>query len=114
MIYIIFVFFFFFLEDKKKDRRKGRREKDDGYEAITSDMVVEMLQESIRVIWKFIRADKDCHHNTNGSLKRPKKLQVELQDPADEQLLTHIQTDLQKVCFFFVFFLFVFSSSSSF
>lgn len=83
-------------EDKKKDRRKGRREKDDGYEAITSDMVVEMLQESIRVIWKFIRADKDCHHNTNGSLKRPKKLQVELQDPADEQLLTHIQTDLQK------------------
>ncbi|XP_038905369.1 uncharacterized protein LOC120091420 [Benincasa hispida] len=84
-------------EDKKGDRRKARRGKlEDGYEAITSDMVVEMLQESIRVIWQFIRADKDCHHHSNGSLKRPKKLQVELQDPADEQLLTHIQTDLQK------------------
>ncbi|KAA0053756.1 uncharacterized protein E6C27_scaffold135G001360 [Cucumis melo var. makuwa] len=84
-------------EDKRRDRRKGRRGKlEDGYEAIRSDMLVEMLQESIRVIWQFIRADKDCHHSTNGSLKRPKKLQVELQDPADEQLLTHIQIDLQK------------------
>ncbi|KGN59576.1 uncharacterized protein LOC101211770 isoform X1 [Cucumis sativus] len=84
-------------EDKRRDRRKGRRGKlEDGYEAITSDMLVEMLQESIRVIWQFIRADKDCHHSTNGSLKRPKKLQVELQEPADEQLLTHIQIDLQK------------------
>lgn len=91
-----------YTEDKRRDRRKGRRGKlEDGYEAIRSDMLVEMLQESIRVIWQFIRADKDCHHSTNGSLKRPKKLQVELQDPADEQLLTHIQIDLQKVCFLF-------------
>ncbi|XP_022983858.1 uncharacterized protein LOC111482346 [Cucurbita maxima] len=79
-------------EDKTRDRRKARRGKEDGYEAITSDMLVEILQESIRVIWQFIRADKD-HSNTT---KHSKKFQAELQNPADKQLLTEIQTDLQK------------------
>lgn len=81
---------------------RDRRKRDYGYEAITNDVLVEILQESIRVIWQFIRADKD--HNTTGGtgLKRPKKFQVELQDPADYQLLTEIQTELQKVSFSFI------------
>ncbi|XP_023528457.1 uncharacterized protein LOC111791379 isoform X2 [Cucurbita pepo subsp. pepo] len=78
--------------DKTRDKRKARKGKEDGYEAITSDILVEILQESIRVIWQFIRADKD-HSNTT---KRSKKFQVKLQNPADKQLLTEIQTDLQK------------------
>lgn len=82
-----------------RDRRKARRWRDHENEAIKNDMLVEILQESIRVIWQFIRADKD--HNTTATLKRLKKFQVELQDPADKQLLTEIQADLQKVIFGF-------------
>ncbi|XP_022132273.1 uncharacterized protein LOC111005168 [Momordica charantia] len=78
-------------EDKMRDRRKARRVIDHENEAITSDMLVEILQESIRIIWQFIRSDKD-----QATLKRSKKFQVELQDPVDEQLLMEIQADLHK------------------
>ncbi|XP_022970612.1 uncharacterized protein LOC111469544 isoform X1 [Cucurbita maxima] len=81
-------------EDKTRDRRKARQWRDHENEAITNDMLVEILQESIRVISQFIRADKV--HNPTATLKRPKKFQVELQDPTDMQLLTEIQVDLQK------------------
>jgi len=89
----------FLVEDKTRDRRKARQWRDHENEAITNDMLVEILQESIRVISQFIRADKV--HNLTATLKRPKKFQVELQDPADMQLLTDIQVDLQKVRFCF-------------
>jgi hypothetical protein len=77
------------------DKRKGRRGRDDG--AITVDMLIEILEESIRMIWQFIRADKDvstmiptCRRDTR----------VELQDPADSVLLLEVRADLQKVTFF--------------
>jgi len=77
------------------DKRKGRRGRDDG--AITVDMLIEILEESIRMIWQFIRADKDvstmiptCRRDTR----------VELQDPADSVLLLEVRADLQKVSFF--------------
>ena len=89
----------FLVEDKTRDRRKARQLRDHENEAITNDMLVEILQESIRVISQFIRADKV--HNPTATLKRPKKFQVELQDPTDMQLLTEIQVDLQKVRFCF-------------
>lgn len=80
-------------EDKGKDRKKFRKREVDNY-AITSDMLVEILEESIRTIWRFIRADKDASNLTNKSLKEH---QVELQDPVDSQILVEIRMDLQKV-----------------
>ncbi|KAG5008089.1 hypothetical protein JHK85_026631 [Glycine max] len=79
-------------EDNAKDKRKLRKreaEKD----AITSDMLVEILEESIRTIWHFIRADKDA---SSLALKGLRENQVELQDPSDSQLLVEIRMDLQK------------------
>lgn len=75
-------------EDKRKDRR---RRDDDG--AITTDMLVEILEESIRIIWQFVRGDKDAN---NTILMRQKEPQVELQNPADSVLLMEVRTDLQK------------------
>ncbi|KAF5457142.1 hypothetical protein F2P56_021271 [Juglans regia] len=68
------------------DRKKERRGRDDG--AITIDIVIEILEESMRIIWKFIRADKDASSRRDT--------QVELQDPADSVLLKEVRTDLQK------------------
>ncbi|KAE9621291.1 hypothetical protein Lal_00023637 [Lupinus albus] len=79
-------------EDKsndKKECRKGEEDKD----AITSDILVEILEESIRTIWLFIKADKDTHRLSPKGLS---ETQVKLQDPADFELLVEIQKDLQK------------------
>ncbi|KAK7340530.1 hypothetical protein VNO77_21236 [Canavalia gladiata] len=79
-------------EDNAKDKRKFRKREADK-DAITSDMLVEILEESIRTIWRFIRADKDA---SSLALKGIRETQVKLQDPADSELLVEIRTDLQK------------------
>ncbi|KAL2570667.1 hypothetical protein GLYMA_18G259000v4 [Glycine max] len=79
-------------EDNAKDKRKFRKREADK-DAITSDMLVEILEESIRTIWRFIRADKDA---SSLALKGQRENQVELQDPSDSQILVEIRTDLQK------------------
>lgn len=83
----------FVAEDKGKDKKKYRKREVDN-DAITSDMLVEILEESIRTIWRFIRGDEDA---SNLTIKCLKEQHVELQDPADSQLLVEILTDLQKV-----------------
>jgi hypothetical protein len=80
-------------EDKGKDIKKYRKREIDN-DAITSDMLVEILEESIRTIWRFIRGDKDA---SNLKIKCLKEHHVQLQDPADTQLLLEIRMDLQKV-----------------
>ena len=54
-------------------------------------MLIEAIERSMRAFWDFLRADKDVN-----SLRRNR---VDLQNPADVELLMDIQTDLQKVCF---------------
>ncbi|CAJ2668972.1 unnamed protein product [Trifolium pratense] len=80
------------IKDKGKDKKKYRKREIDN-DAITSDMLVEILEESIRIIWRFIRGDKDA---SNLKIKCHKEHHVELQDTADSQLLVEIRMDLQK------------------
>ena len=80
-------------EDKANDKKKfGEREEDK--DAITIDMLVEILEESIRTIWHFIRADKDASSLIH---KGPREPQVELADPSDSELVLEIRAELQKV-----------------
>lgn len=72
-----------------KTRRKA---KDD--EAITSDTLVEIMEESIRIFWRFVRADKDAN---SVILKSRRGTQIEPLDPAELELLTEVRTSLQKV-----------------
>lgn len=76
--------------DRSKERKGG-----DG--AITIDVLLEALEESMRIIWQFIQADKDVSTTT---LTCPRDIQVELQDPADSVHLMELRTDLQKVSFY--------------
>ena len=78
-----------------KDKRKARRKRRDD-DAITSDMLVEIMEESIRIFWRFVRADKDANiviHKTR------KGTQVEPLEPDGLELLAEVQTNLQKVSF---------------
>ncbi|KAM1715923.1 hypothetical protein ACFX11_023938 [Malus domestica] len=75
------------LKERKKARRKG---KDDG--AITSNILVEILEESIRTIWRFIRADKHANCTLACRKRRPEE---ELEE-SDLKLYTEIQTDLHN------------------
>lgn len=82
-------------EDNSKEKRRARKRGGGDTGAITGDMLLEILEESIRTIWRFIRADKRAHSRI---LKcRRGADQIELQDPADSKLLVELQTDLQKV-----------------
>ncbi|KAL0450555.1 UNVERIFIED_CONTAM: 60S ribosomal protein L34 [Sesamum latifolium] len=78
-------------EDKLKDKRMGRKKDKDEY-VITSDMLVEIVEESIRLFWRFVRADKDC---TITSLNGHKKL-PELTNPEEVKLLEEVKKILQK------------------
>lgn len=65
-----------------------------GEYAITSDVLVEIMEESIRIFWQFVRADKDC---TNLTAKGKTGKSRELQDPADSALFVEVQKNLIKV-----------------
>ncbi|KAG8501595.1 hypothetical protein CXB51_003928 [Gossypium anomalum] len=73
-----------------RGRRKGRDEDDN---AITADMLVEIMEEAIRIFWRFLRADKDA----NIVIRKMRKgAQVEPTEPDELQLLATVQTSLQK------------------
>lgn len=74
---------------KKKTRMEGK-----GDFGVSSDMLVEILEESIRIFWRFVRLDKDANRLIQ---KGRKSGHPELQDPADSEMLAEVQTTLQKV-----------------
>ncbi|KAL6553009.1 hypothetical protein OROGR_006851 [Orobanche gracilis] len=77
-------------DDNLKDKRKARGEAGDEY-VITSDMLVETVEESIRIFWRFVQADKDCT-TSNDHKKMP-----DLPSPEDINLLMEVKRILQKV-----------------
>ncbi|THG05112.1 hypothetical protein TEA_012918 [Camellia sinensis var. sinensis] len=77
-------------EDSTKDRKKAIKVRE---YSITSDMLVEILEESIRIFWRFVRADKDCSIPIVKCQRGP---HVEFEDPTDSDLLREIRANLQK------------------
>ncbi|KAJ9564035.1 hypothetical protein OSB04_000001, partial [Centaurea solstitialis] len=69
-------------EDHLKSLKKARSE---FVYDITSDMLIEILEESIRIFWRFVRADK-----------YRRQTPVEFQKPEDSQLFLDLQKDLHK------------------
>lgn len=76
------------VKDKKKARRSGR-----GDNVITSDALLEIIEESIRIFWRFVRNDKGEDYIM---IKGQKGTKAELQDPTDSELLIEVRTNLQK------------------
>lgn len=77
----------FLAEDYLKDKTRDRKKDKDDY-AITSEMLVEIVEESIRIFWQLIRSDKDC--NTHKKMPEP-------HNPEDLKLLLDVRKILQKV-----------------
>ncbi|KAL3624174.1 hypothetical protein CASFOL_032990 [Castilleja foliolosa] len=69
----------------REDKLKAKAKTSDEY-VISSDVLVEIVEELIRVFWRFVRADKDC--TINGH-KKPDSDQ-------DVELLIEIKKNLQK------------------
>lgn len=69
------------------DKKHGVRGEDDSI--ILSGMLVNIIEESMRIFWKFLRKDE-----RNAILKGLQETQV---DHKDLELLMDIQKDLQKV-----------------
>ncbi|XP_055802888.1 uncharacterized protein LOC129872061 isoform X2 [Solanum dulcamara] len=79
-------------DDRVKDRNKARTKEKTDY-SITSDMLVEILEESIRIFWRFVRADKDCY---SVLAKGQKGIHPEVQEQEDLELLIEIRKNLEK------------------
>ncbi|XP_011010601.1 PREDICTED: uncharacterized protein LOC105115419 isoform X3 [Populus euphratica] len=79
------------MKDSMKDKKARRKGRDD--DSITSDMLVEIMEESIRIFWRFVRSDKDAQ---NVISKGRKGTQIEPQDPTELELLTEVRTSFQK------------------
>ncbi|GER50490.1 hypothetical protein STAS_27798, partial [Striga asiatica] len=98
-------------EDKRKVRTKAT-----GEYFITTEMLVEMVEESIRIFWRFVRADKDCSiaslnnsHKRTPELSSPEDLESEncilrkfrqcREDESEDQVLYFFsQVDMKLVC----------------
>ncbi|KNA06056.1 hypothetical protein SOVF_184600 [Spinacia oleracea] len=80
-------------DDNTRDRKKERKMVS-SKDAMTSLQLVETIEESIRILWRFIKADKDTRYVT--LLKCGRSSTSELQNPADASLLGDIQSSLQK------------------
>lgn len=69
------------------DKKHGVRGEDDSI--ILSGMLVNIIEESMRIFWKFLRKDE-----RNAILKGLQETQI---DHKDLELLMEIRKDLQKV-----------------
>ncbi|KAL1538692.1 hypothetical protein AAHA92_27404 [Salvia divinorum] len=76
-------------EDNLKDKRKAQQRDMDEY-IVTSDMLVEIVEESIRTFWRFVCADKEC--SAAGTSKKT----PELPGQEEHKLLVDIRKDLHK------------------
>ncbi|XP_057482682.1 uncharacterized protein LOC130769400 isoform X2 [Actinidia eriantha] len=70
-------------DDCLKDKKESGGE---GESLVSIAILAEFIDESMRVFWEFLRADKDEASRTN----------VRLQDPSDSELLIDIKTSLQN------------------
>ncbi|KAK6153009.1 hypothetical protein DH2020_012648 [Rehmannia glutinosa] len=79
-------------EDYLKGKNKGKTK--DTYEYVfTSEMLVEMVEESIRIFWRFVRSDKDCF---SVAINAHKKL-PELHNSEDLKLLLEKEKKLKDL-----------------
>ncbi|XP_009381895.2 uncharacterized protein LOC103969991 [Musa acuminata AAA Group] len=77
-------------EDSSKEKMEDQG---DGNYIVTSEILEDIMEESIRIFWEFVKADKD---ETPGILKGLMGTHVELQDAADSELMTDIHSNLHK------------------
>ncbi|XP_074304994.1 uncharacterized protein LOC141639915 [Silene latifolia] len=81
------------VRDDNSRNRKKERKAISRKEAVTSLQLVEIIEESIRILWQFIRTDKDA---SNAVVKYRRSSSVKLQSPADANFLAEVRSTLLK------------------
>ncbi|CAH8316335.1 unnamed protein product [Eruca vesicaria subsp. sativa] len=82
-------------KDKRKERRRDYEENDDG--AIKSEQLVEIMEETIRLFWRFVRFDK-LSSSINDHKSRTKS-QIEPdheEDSEDLEMFADVKAELQN------------------
>lgn len=80
---------------EKKKKKTSRSFENGGNSIITSDMLVEIMEECIRVFWRFVKADKE----SSGVVgKGQKRVHPEVLNAEDIGLLREVTKSLHKVC----------------
>ncbi|CAL9754484.1 unnamed protein product [Musa acuminata subsp. burmannicoides] len=74
------------LEEKMEDQQKVNC-------VITSESIEEIMKESLRIFWEFVKADEDA---TPWILRGFIRSHAELQDPSDFDLMEVVRSDLHK------------------
>ncbi|KAL6009231.1 hypothetical protein ACLOJK_022458 [Asimina triloba] len=77
-------------EDCLKERME---EKKKGHGSVTSEMLMAIIDESMRIFWLFVKADKE---ESNAILKGSSRTKAQLEDPADLKLFEQVQAELLK------------------
>ncbi|XP_073272396.1 uncharacterized protein [Primulina huaijiensis] len=77
-------------EDKMKDKTESEKNDILDEYGVTSGMLAEIVEESIRLFWRFIGADKDCN------VASIKKMAQQVSNSEDNKLLLHLKKDLLK------------------
>ncbi|KFK26903.1 hypothetical protein AALP_AA8G308400 [Arabis alpina] len=86
-------------EDGSKDKRKGGRrdygENDEG--AIKSDQLVEIMEETIRLFWRFVRFDKLTSSIHDQKSRTKSQIEPDHQeDSEDLEMFTEVKSELQN------------------
>ncbi|XWS34104.1 hypothetical protein CRYUN_Cryun21dG0011000 [Craigia yunnanensis] len=77
----------------KDDCSKYKNGIGDQEDAVSSEMLTDIIEEPMHVFWEFLRADQD---EANATSKTPQQAQVAPHDTIDLELLMDVRTDLQK------------------
>ncbi|XP_009393698.2 uncharacterized protein LOC103979322 [Musa acuminata AAA Group] len=77
-------------EDNLKEKMEAQLK---GNHIVCSEVLEEIMEESIRIFWEFVKADKD---ETPWMLKGLLGTHVQLQDPSDFKFMANVQSNLQK------------------
>lgn len=81
-------------DDCLKDKKERREETD----AISLELITEIISVSMLIFWEFLHADKSTK---TIDLKGIQEAKIDLREPADSELILDIITNLQKVRFLF-------------
>ncbi|KAF8109380.1 hypothetical protein N665_0097s0034 [Sinapis alba] len=82
-------------KDKRKERRRDKEEDDDG--AIKSEQLVEIMEETIRLFWRFVRFDKltSSIHDHKSRTKSQIEPDHE-EDSQDLEIFADVKAELQN------------------
>lgn len=85
-------------KDKRKEKRRDYEESDDG--AIKSEQLVEIMEETIRLFWRFVRFDKLTSSIHDHKSRTKSQIEPDHEENSEDlELFADVKAELQNVSF---------------